>query len=56
MVAVALRESSVLVLVFGLLDKFVHASGPSAGWTLAVVGLALLCFTLGGTIERKGRA
>ncbi len=55
MSADALREAGVLVLVFGLLDKYMFGSGPSAGWTAAIVALALGTFVLGSVLERTRR-
>ena len=55
MSADALREAGVLVLVFGLLDKYMFGPGPSAGWTAVVVSVALLSFVLGSVLERTRR-
>jgi hypothetical protein len=55
MSADALREAGVLVLVFGLLDRYMFDRGPPAGWTASVLGLALLSFVLGGVLERTRR-
>lgn len=54
MVAVAMREVAVLVLVFGMLDKLV-AGVPSVGWTASVAVLFLALFWVGGTIEQRRR-
>ena len=51
-----LREASVLVLVFGMLDKYVHENGPSAGWAGIVIGVSLLGFAIGGIMERVRRS
>jgi hypothetical protein len=56
MSADALREAAILVLVFGLLDKYMFGGGgPSSGWTAAIVAVALLSFVLGGVLERTRR-
>lgn len=55
MTADALREAAVLVLVFGLLDKYLTKEGPSDAWTSWVVGLAAVGFVVGGVIERSRR-
>jgi hypothetical protein len=49
----AMREIAVLTAAFGLLDKFVFSEGPTLTWTGAVLGVSLLFFALGVTIERR---
>ena len=53
MSAEALRDAAVLVLVFGLLDKFI-VGGPSGPWTVVILAVAAVCFVAGGVLE-KGR-
>lgn len=55
MSADALREAAVLVLVFGLLDKFVFDHAASPKWASLVVAVALLSFVLGCVLERARR-
>ena len=55
MIGEALRETAVLVLVFGLLDKVV-LGGLSKLWVASTVGLALLTFAIGGIMERTRRS
>lgn len=56
MSAEAMREGAVLILVFGLLDKYVlDANGPSDRWILGVFALSLLLFVFGGSLERVRR-
>lgn len=56
MSADALRESAVLVLVFGLLDPYMFGHGLTAKWLARVLGLAALGFSLGGVLERSRRS
>jgi hypothetical protein len=53
MIADAMREISVLVAAFGLLDKYMFDHGPSVVWTGEVLGVALFFFSLGATIELR---
>jgi hypothetical protein len=55
MSAEGLREAAILVLVFGLLDKFLSSGGPSLPWTGAVFVVALLSFAAVGMLERSRR-
>jgi hypothetical protein len=48
MSADALREAAILVLVFGLLDKYMFDRGPSFAWTILVIAVSLLSFAIGG--------
>jgi hypothetical protein len=47
-----LREASILVAVFGILDKFLRSETPTWGWTFSVLTVALLFFVIGCTLER----
>ncbi len=53
MVGEGLRECAVLILVFGMLDKFVVSDGPSPVWTATVLATALSCYIVGAAMERK---
>ena len=46
-----LRESGVLIAVFGMLDKFLRSETPTVVWTIAVLSVALIFFGVGCTIE-----
>jgi hypothetical protein len=50
-----LREASVLVAVFGWLDKSVRDEAISGAWAFEVLALALLLFALGAAVERSRR-
>lgn len=51
-----LREASVLVLVFGWLDKLVfEKDGPSPAWSRGVGAVALILFLIGGMLEKVRR-
>jgi len=47
-----LREASILVAVFGILDKFLRSEIPTLTWTLSVLAVALIFFVGGCTLER----
>jgi hypothetical protein len=53
MIGEAMREIGILVAVFGMLDKFLLATVPPFGWTVAVLASAMAFFALGTTIERR---
>ena len=48
-----MREASVLVAVFGILDKLLRGEGPTSAWTVAVLAVALSFFSWGCIIERR---
>jgi hypothetical protein len=54
MIAETWREIGVLVLVFGMLDKFVHDETPSIRWAAWVISIGLF-FLLGGYIIERRR-
>ena len=47
----ALREIAVLVLVFGLLDRYASKDGTPEEWTVAILSVSLLSFVAGVVIE-----
>ena len=53
MIGEAMREAGVLVLVFGMLDKFVHDSAPTMVWTVAVLAVGLFFLGGGCMLERR---
>jgi hypothetical protein len=52
MIGDAMRESAILLAVFGILDKFLRSEGPSLLWATSVLSVALSSFVVGCTIER----
>jgi hypothetical protein len=55
MSAEALREVAVLVLVFGLLDRYAFDHGPSGDWSATIVLVAVATFVAGCVLERARR-
>lgn len=47
-----LHEASVLVAVFGLLDKALRWD-LTLSWTLSMLAVALILFVLGAVVERR---
>ncbi len=48
-----LREGGILVLVFGLLDKYTRGERPSADYLTAVFAIGLSCIVFGLILETR---
>jgi hypothetical protein len=55
MSAEALREVAVLVLVFGLLDRYMFDHATSGDWAATIVLVAVATFVAGAVLERARR-